>query len=928
MDQTVTIFLQFALAGLCFGALYALVSLGIVVIHRGSGVVNFAQGGVGMVGTYLFWNLHVSESWEFLPAFVASVVACVLIGLAIQFCIMYPMRESSPLSRLLATLGVLTVAEASITIKYPAALIDLPSSLPTSTVKILGAPVGEDRLIIIGIVAVLTAVLAVLYKWTRFGRATAAVAENPTAAATLGYSPNRIAAYNWALGSALAGTAGILIAPIIGLTATGLTLIVIPALAAAVVGNMNSFVWTVAAALFIGVAESETTNYVSAPGWSAAVPFVLVLVFLTIRGGTLPNRAHARVKLPSVGSGRVSPPLVLAAAIVGFVVVATVPPAWVSGATTTFVVAMLLLSITVVTGYAGQLSLAQYTLAGLGAYVAGRLSAAQGWPFLACVLIGVLAALPIGAIVGLPALRTRSSSLAIVTFSFGVAVEAVLFDSSSLTGGQLGTTVRTPTVFGLNIGPVEHPRLYAAAVLVFLFLAMWCVTSLRRSATGRRLLSVRANERAAAALGVGVMSTKLYAFMVGAMIASLAGILQSFSSPFIEYSTFTSQTSLALVGDSVIGGLGHVGGTIPGALFQPGTLTSNVIGLFNGSVQDYLLLAGGVGLILVLVFAPNGTAAQTVELWHAVVARLGRGRAARRQKEHDSALLAQPVESARSRIQTVRPKTLVAEALTVRFGGTAALTDVSLRIGPAEIVGLIGPNGAGKTTFIDSITGFVRPSAGRVTLDGIDISSRSAVRRARGGMARSFQSLELFEDMTIAENLLVASEQRSRYGPVSDLFWARKPRLSSATLAAIAEFRLEGVLDRVPTDLSYGMRRLVAIARSIASSPSILLLDEPAAGLSVSEREELSSLIKRLARDWGMGILLIEHDVGLVMRTCDRITVLDFGQRIAEGTPDEVRSNSRVIQSYLGTSEQPESKDGPDGDKLLPIDRAAKGSAG
>jgi ABC-type branched-subunit amino acid transport system ATPase component/branched-subunit amino acid ABC-type transport system permease component len=895
----VTVVFQFGLAGLAFGAIYALVALGIVVIHRGSGVVNFAQGAVGMVGTYLFWQLHATNGMAFAPAFVLSVLACAVIGLVIQFAIMNPMRDSSPLSRLLATLGILTALEAAINIKYPASIINLQSSLPSASVNVFGATVGEDRLTIIGITVALAIVLGGLYRYTRFGRATTAISENPLAASTLGYSPNRLGSYNWALGSALAGVAGILIAPITGLTATSLTLIVIPALAAAVVGNMKSFPVTVIAALVIGIAESETSKYISTPGWSSAVPLILVLVFLAIRGRSLPDRAHSRVKLPTVGIGTVRPPMVLLAIVVGVAVILSVPPAWVTGATTTLVVGILLLSVTVVTGYGGQLSLATYAMAGMGAYVAGRLSEAHGLPFLVCLLLGVAVALPIGMVVGLPALRTRGANLAIATLALSVGIEAVLFDSSSLTGGQTGTIVRSPDLFGLSIDPIAHPKSYAVTVFAFFVIVSLAVTNLRRSATGRRLLAVRANERAAASLGVGVVGSKLYAFSVGSMIAALGGILLAFQTSYVTYSDFTSLTSVNLVGDSVLGGLGFVGGAAPGALFQPGSLTSNVIGLFGDSVQNWLLLVSGLLLIVILITAPNGFAAQVTDGWRALVRHVPvLGRTAG-WNPGAAGLDEIPVQSP---VRPERPHTLRTDGLTVRFGDNTALSDVSLAVVSGQVLGLIGPNGAGKTTFIDAVTGFVRPGGGRVLLDDREISSFTPSKRARAGIARLFQSLELFEDMTIRENLLVASEKASRLASVLDLARPHRATLSPATAAAIAEFHLEDTLDRLPPELPYGRRRLVAIARAIADSPAVLMLDEPAAGLDEQERSELSTLVRRLADDWGMAILMIEHDVDLVMRTCDQVAVLEFGSVIASGSPEEVRTNRRVVESYLGES--------------------------
>jgi ABC-type branched-subunit amino acid transport system ATPase component len=238
--------------------------------------------------------------------------------------------------------------------------------------------------------------------------------------------------------------------------------------------------------------------------------------------------------------------------------------------------------------------------------------------------------------------------------------------------------------------------------------------------------------------------------------------------------------------------------------------------------------------------------------------------------------------------------------MSVSYGRNVAVDSVSLQLHPGHITGLIGPNGAGKTTLIDAVTGFTRMREGSILLDGKPVTGWSVARRARAGVGRSFQSLELFEDSTVLDNLRVASDPQGPGVYLRDLVRPKTPPLSGIVVSAIKEFGLDEDLDRVVSDLPYGKRRLLAIARAVAMRPQVLLLDEPAAGLGSTESGELANLVKRLASDWGMAILLVEHDVNFVMSVCDDIIVLDFGREISRGAPGIVRNDPAVIASYLG----------------------------
>ena len=898
--------IQFVLLGLGSGALYALAALGMVLIYRASAVINFAQGAVGMAGTYLFWILHDEHNSGFVAAAIPALLLCGIIGLAIQLLVMYPLRKSSPLSRILATLGVLALLEGIVALYYHQQVYVVQSSLPTGVIRIGSLLVGEDRLLILLLVLVLAGLLAIVYRRTRFGLATTAVAESPRIASHFGYSPNVIAAANWALGSVLAGLAGILLAPIIGLSTTGLTELVVPALAAALAGSMVSFPLTIGAGLAIGVAQSLITRYVSSATWAgleSAVPFILVLVILTLRGSALPKRGDSALRLPAVGTGRIRPLSLVVALVAGFLIIELVPIAWTDALTVTLLSALILLSVVVATGYAGQVSLAQVALAGCGAFAAGKFTASAHFPFIVSVILGALVAVPIGIVVGLPALRTRGANLAIVTLAMSVAIEALLFDNLSLTGGDSGIVVGSPSLFGYPIDDITQPRRYAVVALVAFTICACAVANLRRGKTGRRLLAVRSNERAAASLAIGVTGAKLYAFALSGVFAALGGILIAYQQPAIVFSNFQSFDSVGYVANSVIGGVGMLLGPLFGASLTVGGLGTQVGNLFGAGIQPYLTAASGAILILILIMDPQGVAA-SMATRVARIRSILRKMAKRPVVDESEDLILKTRHSGPPAVHLrVEPRELAIESLTVRFGNVDAVSELSFVLQPGEVLGLIGPNGAGKTTLIDAVTGFVTPSAGRIRYNGEDITRWSPRRRSARGIGRSFQSLELFDDMTVLENVLIASEPFSVRRYCTDLLWPGKPVLSDAARAAIDRFSLAEDLHRRPDVLPYGRRRLVAIARAIAADPSVLLLDEAAAGLNRDERDNLSSLIRQLATDIGIGVILVEHDVDLVMRTSDRVLALDFGRKIAEGTPDIVRADPRVISSYLGEEE-------------------------
>jgi ABC-type branched-subunit amino acid transport system ATPase component/ABC-type branched-subunit amino acid transport system permease subunit len=891
--------IRFALLGFGVGALYALASQGLIVIYRGSGVLNFGLGAIGMVGAYLEYELTQNHGWAFVPALILGVLASGVVGALVHLLIMRPLRNVSPIVRVIATLGVMVTIQAIAVLRYQADPRFVPSALPVHVWHLFGTVViSSDRVILLAIALVLTTGLWALYRFTKFGLGTSAVAENERAAASLGWSPDRIATINWTLGSALAGLAAILIVPIVTLQPAVLTNLVLAATAAALVAGFRSFPIAMVAGLLMGIAQTEGDRYISQPGVGDSFPFILIVVWMLFRGKALPLRDYLLQRLPSVGTGRPHWPMIGFGTAIAVLLIAFTNALWITAFTVTFGVAIVLLSILVLTGYAGQLSLAQFAIAGFGAFVAGRLMAADGFPFWLGILAGVAAAVPLGVLFAIPAVRTRGINLAILTLGLGTAIELILFDNQDLTGGVSGTIIKSPTLAGFNIDASPHPARYAFFVLACLLIVTLAVANIRRGRTGRRLIAVRTNERAAAALGISVRGVKLYAFGLSAGIAALGGILIAFQSTAVTYSNFTNFTSITDVGIAVVGGVGFLVGPLIGGTLTTGGLDQQILQSISSGLGKWVPLIGGISIIVLVLLNQNGIAKETIAQIGWVRKKLAARFPILGPRRGKPVTL-----PAFEGVQKVNPQTLEASGITVRYGGTVAVDDVSLSVKPGQIVGLIGPNGAGKTTFIDAVTGFTKPAAGSLTLDGADISRWSPVRRARAGLGRSFQSLELFEDSTVFDNLRAASDPRDGLSYVRDLVYPFAPPLPGEVVSAIKEFHLEDDLERLVEDLSYGQRRLLAIARAVATRPGILLLDEPAAGLGDVESSELASLVRRLASDWGMGILVIEHDMSFVMSVCDELVVLDFGRKISQGPPDQVRRDPAVIAAYLGEAE-------------------------
>lgn len=887
---------QFAFLGLGVGALYAFASQGLIVIYRGTGILNFSQGATAIAGVFLWWELRYENGVPFLVAAFFGILLSSTLGFLTHWLILRPLRKASSLIRVIATLAVFVTVQAGVVIRYGSEPRQIPSVLPNDRIILWSdVAISLDRVILFGFGSLSALGLWLLYRSSAFGLATEAVSESEQSASAVGISPNKIAVANWVLGSSLTTIAGILVVPIITLQVTAMTGLVLAALAAALVADFRSFPIATAMAFLLGIGQTLVGRFTDQQGLGASLPFLIVIVVLVFRGSSLPSRDYFLREFPMLGSGRISWDWALFGSGIIVFLMLTKSPKWIDALTVSLSVAVILLSMVVLTGYAGQLSLAQYSIAGFGAYTAGRIASIFEISFLPALLIGVVCAVPLGLLFAVPAVRTRGLNLAIVTLGMGSTLELMLFKNRSYTGGVKGTSVKSPEIFGYSIDSIKYPERYGIFVLVSALFAVWVVSNVRRGRSGRRLIAVRTNERAAAALGVDVITAKLFAFSLASAIAALGGILVAFRVSSISYQSFTTFTSITYVGFALVGGIGQLLGPFFGGTMAAAGLTQEIFESTWDGVGRWIQLISGIATLLTVLYYQDGLAAEWVKIFRFIK----RSRKWGRSYLIDLADVSVPADAEGAKF-VVEAKSLRVEKLRVEYGAVVAVDNVSFSLQPGTVTGLIGPNGAGKTSLIDAVCGFTS-SEGSVNLNERSIGAMSASKRAQIGLSRSFQALELFNDATVFENLSVAADPQDRLSYLKDLIRPRNPLFSSPVVRAITQFGLEDDLHRDVKDLSYGKRRLLAIARAVAMVPSVLLLDEPAAGLSQAESQNLARLVRGLAVEWGMAVLVVEHDLNFVMGVCDEVLVLDFGKLIASGTPTAVQADPEVIRAYLGT---------------------------
>ncbi|MGO4258851.1 ABC transporter permease subunit [Marmoricola sp. RAF53] len=911
-----------AVLGLATGAVYAGLGMGVVTTFRATGVMNVGQVGLGMWGAFVADELHTSgalvmpwvgipshialgSGWPVWPAAAVGVLSAAALGIAVQVLVFRPLRRAPQLAKIVATVGLLLTVQALIVHAFGNDARQPDPMLTTASWDVFGG-LPVDRLVLAGLVIGVALLLAALQRWTLLGVAVRANAEDETSVALAGWSPNGLAATGWGVGAAVSALLIILAAPTVGLSPNTFPALLVPGLACALVGRLSSLTATAVAALALGAFQADMILLASKtwwPGWARtglgdALPFLVVVVALLLTGRKLPERGSTVTdRLPPAPRNPLRWSVVAATVAAGAVLLVATSGTYRFGAISTLVFAFFMLSLVVVTGLVGQVSLAQAAVGGASAFV--MVKATHDLAFPLNIVVGVAAATIAGLLIGVPALRIRHGQLAVVTLAAAVAVGAFVFNNPVLNPpGQGG--LPAPHLFGVDFAVRSGANIarlpFALLVLALLALACLFVARLTRGRWGRRFLAVRDDERAAAAAGVNVSRTKLAAFALSSGLAGLGGALLAYSQGQASADSFTVLIGLSFVVYAYLGGITSVSGALVAAALAPAGLLyvilDNIVDL-----STWYALISSVGLVVAILQNPEGAVGSLARLRERLRGRRHHSRAENPRATPPASLSGPGGLVATTRIPVGRVL-LDVRGVSVQYGGVTAVSDVSFQVRSGEVVGLIGANGAGKSSLIDAITGFT-PHSGEVLLGDQPLAKLDPAARYRAGLARTWQTPSLFVDLTVGDNVAVAAGGARPGDMLRDVLG--RPERADAVQRALAAAGAEPLANQVPTQLSTGQQRTAALARALANSPTVLLADEPAAGLDPEERLQLTTRLHRLAND-GMGVLLVEHDLDLVLRTCDRLVVLDLGHVIADGNPDQVRTNPAVRDAYLGPS--------------------------
>jgi len=920
--------------GVVNGMVFGLLALGVVLVYRSTRVINLAVGNMGLPATGLMALLVINYNFPYWLALPIALAVGIAVGALIERAVIRRLFDAPRVIVLVATIGIGQLMQAVLA-SYP----DLertrgqrfPAPLTFIWDDVLGLRITGPKLTILVLVPLLAVGLSWFLNRTVFGQTVQASATNADLARLSGIDPKMVQLFVWTIAGLLATISLLLLSAnrgsIGGLSNLGPNTMA-RALAAAVIAGMVSFPRALAAGVTIGVVQAHVQFvFINQGGLIDFLLFVVVAVAVAFQSrgsadeaGSFSFSARRRPipeRLREIWWVRG-----LSTAALGLLLaIALVLPYLVTRPSRHLLYASILafaicaLSMTIVTGWAGQLSLGQMAFAGIGALFAAGFNRGltfgvgigDRWeffsvtlpqvPYLVSMLLAAGMAAATAALIGLGALRVKGLLLAVTTFAFAMAAQQYLYRRPVLNGGN---SQSIPFRRG-SLGPLDlaSQRAYYYLCLGILVVLLVVVARLRRSGIGRSIIGVRENEYTAAAYTVSPTRTKLLAFSLAGGIAGLGGALLGGLVQNIPYTErlFQISDSLRLVSIVVIGGLGTLMGPVVGALW--------VVGLpaFWPDNELVPLFTSSIGLLILLLYFPGGLIQITYSAREALL-RWAESRLPDAPSKTSTAPPAVVLSGGRIRPAYQGPALAVRD-VSVTFGGLRAVDRVSIVVHPGEVVGLIGTNGAGKSTLMNAIGGFT-PTEGIVEILGNDVSGRSASARARVGLGRTFQSARLFPELTVRETVEVALEARGRTHLLSTVLFlpsaSRSERAMASDASDLIDFLgLGRYADDFVAELSTGTRRIVELAGLLALDAQVLCLDEPTAGVAQRETEAFGPLLKQIQQELHATMIVIEHDMPMIMTLSDRVYCLEAGQVIAEGTPDEVRNDPRVVTSYLGT---------------------------